>query len=95
MRVVAKDVVPAGQQVVGFNKLKDSSADRSSQGAGEKEMNGLLLSPTKQQLENNGKKAENFHTSFLCLFVCWWKISLEDLFLKALKGPLACDGVCG
>lgn len=91
MRVVAKDVVPVGQQVVGFNELEERSTDRSSQGAGEKETNGSLLSSTRQQLQNDGRKAESFHASS-CVggreaFRIWSWIDLG--------GCRTCDGVCG
>lgn len=50
--MVAKDVVPVGQQVVGFNELKDSSVDRSGQGVGEKEIGLLTSFNTRKQLKN-------------------------------------------
>lgn len=64
MRVVAKDVVPVGQQVVGFNELKDSSADRSSQGAGEKEMNAVLLPLQSNNLRRMERRLRTFTPAF-------------------------------
>lgn len=47
--MVAKYVVPVGQQVVGFNKLKDSRVQQgTSEGAVGKEMMLLPSSSTRQ-----------------------------------------------
>lgn len=73
MGVVAEDVVPAGQQVVGFNKLEDSSVDRFSRGDGEKEITLLCPSPQGNNLKVTdvfGCRLESESSAFTTASVC-------------------------